>query len=255
MWYQPSLIISVYNQTDYTVECLGALRKHTSGHFQLLLVDNGSDEETGKLLEEATDWFENCKVIRNEINLGFTLAANQGLRAARGEYLVLLNNDVVVTAGWLEGLIRMAESDERVGIVGPKIINANTGRLQGLGGIQFTKQGARAPFGENGDPDDPRFAVPRDCQYVEGSCMLIKRAVIDAIGYLDEAFAPAYYEDTDYCFRAREAGFRVVYSPYSTIRHYASMTARAVEAEGFPLRKVAARNHRLFTQRWAHTFP
>ena len=85
--------------------------------------------------------------------------------------------------------------------------------------------------------------------------MLIKRTVVEAIGYLDEAFAPAYYEDTDYCFRAREAGFRVVYSPYATVYHHATVTARAVEAEGVPLRRLAGQNHRLFMQRWAHRFP
>jgi GT2 family glycosyltransferase len=249
-----SIIIPVYNQPEHTAECLAAVREQTAGEFEVLVVDNGSGRETAKLLGEARSWFKRCEVLRNETNLGFTLAANQGLRAARGQYLVLLNNDVVVTDGWLEGLIRMAEGDDTIGLVGPKIINANTRRLQGIGGLVFTKRGARAPYGEHGDPGDSQFAAPRDCQYLEGSCLLLKRAVVEAIGYLDEAFAPAYYEDTDYCFRAREAGFRVVYSPYATVYHYATVTTQAIQAEGFPLGPVAARNHRLFLQRWAHQF-
>ena len=139
-----TLIIPVYNQPRHTTECLAALAEHTAGEIEILIVDNGSSEETRLVFDEAQNGHARFHVLRNETNLGFTLAANQGLRAAREEYLVLLNNDVVVTAGWLEGLIHMAESDESIGIVGPNIVNANTWRLQGIGGLQSIKQGARA---------------------------------------------------------------------------------------------------------------
>ena len=84
--------------------------------------------------------------------------------------------------------------------------------------------------------------------------MLIKRAVIDEIGVLDEVFAPAYYEDTDYCFRAREAGFRIVYSPYSEIYHHSTVTAQAVNAEDPSHAAAARRNDGIFKARWAHRF-
>jgi GT2 family glycosyltransferase len=84
--------------------------------------------------------------------------------------------------------------------------------------------------------------------------VLIKRAVLERLGYLDEAFAPAYFEDADYGFRAREAGFRLVYSPFAEIYHYSMVTAQAVRREDDSLAAAAARNERLFRQRWAHRF-
>jgi GT2 family glycosyltransferase len=103
-------------------------------------------------------------------------------------------------------------------------------------------------------PPSAELQHPFEVQYVEGSCMLVKRAVIDAIGYLDETFAPAYYEDTDYCFRAREAGFRIVYSPYSEIWHHSAVTADAVKQENPEFAQVAHRNDRIFRERWSHRF-
>jgi len=194
------------------------------------------------------------RVIANDENLGFTKAANQGMKASTGKYVVLLNNDTTVTPGWLTGLIMIAESDDRIGIVGPKTLNPETGRVHSIGGVVFYKDHVELPPGKDCEREDPRFAQSFDCQYIEGSCMLIKRRVIEEIGCLDEAFSPGYYEDSDYCFRAREAGFRCVYSPYSEIYHYSTVTAQAVEREGVSLKEAARRNERIFRERWAHRF-
>ena len=198
-----SLVIPVYNQWAFTEACLGSLRAHTRAEHEIIVIDNASRDQTPARLAELTE--PALTVLSNERNLGFTLAANQGMRAAAGDFVVLLNNDTEVTEGWLEGLLAVAQSDDRIGIVAPKLVRPDSGLLQGIGGLVFCKGGMRAPIGEGMAPDAPGLQHPFEIQYAEGSCMLISRAVIEAIGLLDETYAPAYYEDTDYCFRAREA--------------------------------------------------
>ena len=248
------IVIPVYNQVAYTKDCLASLCEHTDYPFRVIVVDNASCDETPEVLRDHAGRGLALEVITNSENLGFTKAANQGLRASRGRYIVLLNNDTKVTPGWLTGMTMTAESDDRIGIVGPKILNPQTERIHCIGGLLFHKSGVEAPPGQGCARDDPRFAVSFDCQYVEGSCMLIKRHVLSTIGYLDEIFAPGYYEDTDYCFRAREAGFRLAYSPYAEIYHYSTVTAQAVQREDPSLSLAAQRNDRIFRARWAHRF-
>jgi len=250
-----SIVIPVYDQLEHTRACLDSLDEHTRAPWRLIVVDNGSSDGTGEYLAERAAEWDHMTVITNDENAGFTLAVNQGMEAADGRYVVLLNNDTTVTPGWLTGLVMLAESDDRIGLVGPKILHPETGQIRTIGGLVFHMGGkVSPPPGQDQDADDPRFAEPFECQYVEGSCMLVKRAVIDEIGVLDEVFAPAYYEDTDYCFRAREAGFRIVYSPYSEIYHHSTVTAQVVNAEDPSYAAAARRNDRIFKARWAHRF-
>ena len=167
---------------------------------------------------------------------------------------MLLNNDTLVTEGWLSGLLLTADGDKAIGIVGPRILDPRTDLIRCIGGLVFHTTRVEAPPGQGCAKDDPRFAESFDCQYVEGSCMLIKRHVLEVIGYLDEIFSPGYYEDVDYCFRAREAGFRVVYSPHSEIYHHVNVTANAMRREGPSLSQAACRNDRIFRERWGHRF-
>jgi len=249
-----SIVIPVYNQWAFTEACLDSLAAHTDPPHEIIIIDNASSDGTAEHLRRRTGRNGGIAVITNQRNLGFTPAANQGLRAAAGEFVLLLNNDTVLTAGWLEGLQQVAGSDDRIGIVAPKLVRPETGRLQGIGALVFCQDGLRPPVGEGLPPDTPGLQHPFEIQYAEGSCMLIKRAVIDAIGYLDECFAPAYYEDTDYCFRAREAGFRIVYAPGSTVWHHSTVTAQAVRREDSSLQEAQARNDRIFRERWSHRF-
>jgi len=248
------IVTPVYNQLQYTRDCLQSVREYTEIPYRVIVIDNGSTDETPAFLQECIAAGMPIEVITNARNLGFTLAANQGLRASGGRYVVSLNNDTTVTAGWLSGLIMTAESDDSIGIVGPKILNPATGRIHCIGGLVFGKRGMGPPPGQGCERDDPAFAQSFDCQYIEGSCMLIKRRVLEAIGHFDETYAPAYYEDADYCFRAREAGFRLIYSPLSEIYHHSTVTARAVRSENSELDQAARRNDCIFRERWTHRF-
>ncbi|MEN6642398.1 MAG: glycosyltransferase family 2 protein [Armatimonadia bacterium] len=248
------LIIPVFNQVEYTRDCLNSIVAHTTHPYHLIIVDNGSDDGTDAALDEFSRDCPHLEVIRNPENLGFTKAINQGMVASTGRYVVLLNNDTKVTPAWLTGLIVSAEMDDRIGIVGPRTLDPATGRVHNIGGLIFYQAHTSFPLGRGASRHDLQLRQVLDVQYAEGSCMLIKRSVIESIGVLDEVFSPGYYEDSDYCFRAREAGFRIVYSPYSEIYHHATVTATALEQSGKGISRVALRNEMIFRSRWAHRF-
>jgi len=247
-----AVIIPVHNALGYTRQCLESIGRHTRPPYQVIVVDNGSDDGTGEWLAEMMGAGWSLQVISNQENLGFVIAANQGLRATEAEWRVLLNNDTVVCAGWIEGMLFVLGLDERIGIVGPKTLWPDEDRIMATGGLLFTRGGSYLPVGRGAARTDPRFSAPEDRQYIEGSCMLITRAVIEAIGLLDETYSPGYWEDADYCFRARQAGFRCVYSPFAEIRHYAGITARQPEV----LAQLRARGGQEgeFRRRWSRFF-
>lgn len=234
-----SIVIVTYNRLELTRQCVDSLVAHTSQPYELLFVDNASRDDTVAYLKER---FGPESIIANDSNEGFVRAANQGIAAARGDYVLLLNNDTVVTSGWLEALQRAAERSADVGIVGGKIVGPD-GRVQ-LAGAYIAFDGSARMIGEGLSPEDPSLAQEREVCYVGGHCMLIKREVLDAIGPLDESYGFGYHEDTDYCYRAREAGFRVVYTPDCVVHH---------QLFGTPLperQKIIAENQRLFLNKW-----
>jgi len=247
-----AIIIPVHDAWHYTQQCLESIRANTGPPSRMIVVDNGSTDETGDQLRRLAAGGWPLQVISNDENLGYTIAANQGLRAADADHLVLLNNDTLVLPGWIEGLLFVLELDERIGIAGPKVVSPAQDCIMATGGLIFARSGSYLPIGRGAARHDPRFCTPEDRQYIEGSCMLITRRVIDAIGYLDEAYSPGYYEDADYCFRARAAGFRTVYSPFAEIIHFAGVTARRPEV--LALLRSRAGQEVLFRRRWSRQF-
>jgi GT2 family glycosyltransferase len=247
-----AIIVPVHNALEYTRQCLESVRRHTRAPYRLIVVDNVSRDGTAEYLRDAVHEGWPLQVITNPENLGCTLALNQGMRATQAEYIILLNNDTVVCPQWVEGLLLVARLDPRIGIVGPKILCPSRGCILATGGLVFTRAGCRLPPGRGASRHDPRFCAPEDRQYIEGSCMLVKREVIERIGLLDEAYAPAYYEDADYSFRARAHGFRTVYSPFSEIYHYAGVTADMPDVAA--MLRARRGQEQLFRTRWARDF-
>lgn len=206
----------------------------------MVFVDNASSDGTVGFLWER---FGPDAVISNDTNQGFIRAANRGISAARGEYILLLNNDTLVSQGWLSGLRRSAERSRDVGIVSGKIVGPD-GRVQ-LAGAYMAFDGSARMIGEGLRPDDVSLAGEREVCYVGGHCFLVKREVINAIGLLDESYGFGYHEDTDYCYRAREAGFKVVYTADCVVQH---------ELHGTPLTERSAiinENRQRVLGRWS----
>jgi GT2 family glycosyltransferase len=206
-----SIIVTVHNAIEYVRTCLNAILRNTSPPYELVLVDDGSEEETCHYLRRfATE--QGALLIRNEAASGYTKAANQGLRAARGEYVLLLNSDTIVTENWLDRMVMCAESDPHIGIVGPL---SNRAGWQSVPEVVRGGEWATNELPENWSVQDMARAVaattgrtyPR-IPFLNGFCLLIKRQVLEGVGYFDEVnFGRGYGEENDYCLRARAAGW------------------------------------------------
>ncbi len=220
-----SVVVVNWNQEGLTAECLRSLARLDYPDRQIILVDNGS--RAGSLDQIEAD-FPNVTLIRHEQNLGFTGGNNAGIRRALAEgpeYVMLLNNDAEVAPDMLRRLVDFAESDARIGIVGPLICYYDEPRrVWSAGGLIDPYTGNSTSMGE-GEVDDGHFA-PREVEYVSGCALLVKRAAIEQIGLLDDRFF-MYYEETDWCARAREAGYQCWLVPESKVWHKVSLQARA----------------------------
>lgn len=209
-----SIVIPVWNGLPYLPACLEALQAQGDSDFEVIAVDNASSDGSADLIAQQ---YPQVRLIRHLINRGFAGACNSGLRAAEGELLVLLNQDTQVQQGWLEAL-RERLADPQVGVVGCKIRYPD-GRIQHAGGWIEWPLGLAHHFGQ-GEPDDGQWDIARMVEYVTGAAVAFRRDVVERIGLLDEGFRPAYFEDTDFCFRAREAGYEVWYEPKAVLLHH-----------------------------------
>lgn len=223
-----SIVIPLWQGADTILDCLNALTANTEGvPHEIICVDNASPDESGAIVQQN---YEEVTVLRQPVNLGFAGGVNVGLRAAKGDVLVLLNQDCLVRPGWLEPLTETFERFPACGIAGCTILNAD-GTVNHAG-ARLERPGAYGiHLTEIADG-------PVEADYVTGAVFAIRRTTWAAIGALDEDFYPAYYEESDYCYRARRRGFEVRYVPDSQAEHLFS--ARDWQAD--PI-KHAANQH------------
>ena len=243
-----SIVIPVFNNWRLTRQCLQSLNQHTPlGLIEVIVVNDGSTDETAGALTSTPG----VKVVTSVRNVGFTLAANSGARAARGEFVVFLNNDTQVLPGWLEGLLG-AMDDPAVGAAGSKLLFPK-GRLQEAGGLVWS-DATGWNIGRGDDPNAPQYNFLHDVDYCSAASLMVRATALREAGYFDERFAPAYYEDTDLCFTIRALGYRVVYQPESAVVHlegrtHGSDTHRGVAAAASKANQE--RNRPVFSAKWA----
>jgi len=239
-----SIIIPAYNNLKFTLECLQALAKAEGlDAAETLVIDDASSDDTFAVLPLV----QGLRIVTNAENLGFIRTCNRAAAEARGEVLIFLNNDVQVRDGWLAPLVE-ALDDPKVGAVAPKMLFPD-GRLQEAG-ARINADGTSEMIGLFQDPALPRWNTPREVDYASGACLAVRRADFAALEGFDLAFAPAYCEDADLCFRLRERGAKILYEPRSEIIHHLSVTANSIDS-GYKLR-LATRNQQRFVKRWAH---
>jgi glycosyltransferase involved in cell wall biosynthesis len=210
-----SIVIPLFNKVEYTEQCLEALISNTPEDlYEVILVDNASSDGTAELLASLEG---DVQVIRNPENMGFARACNQGAALARGQYVIVLNNDTLPQPGWLEALIAEADADPSVGLVGCKLLYPDTGKVQhaGIGWIDGLPD---HPF-RHADAQAPEVNQVRDLDMVTGACMLIRRDVFERVGGFDDGFLNGA-EDIDLCLQVRRAGYRVRYTPESVLFHH-----------------------------------
>jgi GT2 family glycosyltransferase len=208
-----SVILVLFNRAELTFGCLRSVRETAAG-AEVIIVDNNSTDDTARLIERL----DGVRVIRNAENRHFLRAVNQAAEMARGKYLLLLNNDSQLLPGTPRAALDTIERDSRIGAVGGRIMLLD-GTLQEAGSIVW-RDGSCLGYGRGDNPFSPPYMFRRDVDYCSGAFLLTPREVWQRFSGFDEAFNPAYYEETDYCMRLWENGLRVVYEPEAAVLHY-----------------------------------
>ncbi len=227
------IIIPIWNQRERTERCLESVLKE-SGPIRLILIDNGSEAPTrGYLREFAAHSPVPVQLVHNAENRGFIQAVNQGIRASRAPWVCLLNNDTVVTAGWLEEMIRVGESDPRIGLVNP-----TSNSLGFHAGKTPLETYARSLREQSGRWTELTTAL--------GFCLLARRSLFDQVGLLDEAYGMGNFDDDDLSRRVREAGKLCVRAGGAYVYHEEKVSFR--ELPGWE--KEFEENRRRFQRRW-----
>lgn len=238
-----SIIIPVYNQFNYTYNCLRSILSHSgSVKYEVIIADDCSTDQT----KEIEKIVEGIRVIHNKTNLRFLRNCNHAIGSATGKYVLFLNNDTQVQANWLSPLVELMERDETVGMTGSKLVYPD-GSLQEAGGIVW-KDGSAWNYGRNDDPLDTKYNYVREVDYISGASIMIRKDLLLKLDGFDDEFAPAYYEDTDLAFRVREAGYKVIYQPLSVVVHFEGKSNGTDERTGLKSYQVV--NSKKFYKRW-----
>ncbi|MGA7723576.1 MAG: glycosyltransferase [Ignavibacteriaceae bacterium] len=236
-----SIIIPVYNNLNLTSDCLESIRLFTRIRHEIILIDNGSSEDIESLKLRHPD----LKIIRNNVNKGFPIAVNQGIRHANGENILIANNDIIVSEGWLERLVEVINSKPEIGIVGP-ISNSVSG-LQLDTDANYKSQTEYINYSRTIKTKNKGkvFEFPR----IVFLCALIKKEVIAKIGGLDERFSPGNLEDDDFCLRAQLAGYKAFIVKDVFIHHYGSSSFKKQGEEAYL--ELISKNRKIFMDKWS----
>ncbi|QEE23701.1 glycosyltransferase [Rhodanobacter glycinis] len=239
-----SIVIPVHGKFAYTIACLRSLAKHgASAASETIVVDDASPDDSAAMLSRVTG----LRLLCNEENLGFVGSCNAGAAAARGEFLLFLNNDTQVTSGWLDALLQCFEDHPDCGIAGSRLVYPD-GRLQEAGGLVFA-DGSSWNIGRFEPRDAAAFRYRRETDYVSGAALMIRREVFQRIGGFDARYTPAYYEDTDLAFAVRKLGLHVFYEPASTVIHCEGISAGTDLSTG--MKRHQRPNQAKFVDKWA----
>jgi GT2 family glycosyltransferase len=228
-----SIIIPLYNGAALIPACLNAVLPQVQehGNAEVIVVDNASTDNW----EQALAPFKAAiRHHRLSFNTGFATAVNVGIQLSRGEIIILLNQDAIVQASWLNALLARFEASPQAAIVGSKCMRAD-GTIDHAGGIIRLPLFYTAHFGL-GEPDLPPYNQPYQPDYVTGAALALRRALLDRVGWFDQGFYPAYYEETDLCLRARDAGYEVWYEPAAVVLHQSNQ----MPLEQMSIERIAA---------------
>ncbi len=239
-----SIVIPVHNQVDFTHACLASVQAHSGEiSYEVIVVDDASTDSTFDIISKIPG----ITYLRSEKNSGFIASCNKGARAAKGGYLLFLNNDTVVTPGWLANLLATFQLEPQAGLVGSKLIYPD-GRLQEAGGIVW-RDGSAWNRGKCKDPSDPEYNYLREVDYCSAASVMIPKPLFASLGGFDTKYSPGYYEDTDLAFKVRRHGCKVLYQPLSEVIHYEGATGGTDLSTG--AKKHQEINRTTFANSWA----
>ncbi|WP_214510685.1 glycosyltransferase [Pseudomonas brassicacearum] len=244
LYEKVSIVLVTYNNLNLTIQCVNSILRNTTWpNYQLIVVDNGSEDGTGDYLERLRQEVPTAKVILNPDNRGFAAANNQGLREADGDILLLLNNDTVVPDGWLDPLVRHLR-DPSIGLVGP-VTNAvgNEAKIE----VSYTDIQQMQDFSDGYTKAHKGQSF--DISMLAMFCVAFRRGILEEVGYLDEAFGIGMFEDDDYSRRVQAAGYRTVCAEDAFIHHYGQASFRKLIASG-EYQALWDKNQAYFESKW-----
>jgi GT2 family glycosyltransferase len=230
-----SAVIVSFNTREHLLRCIVSLESHVTLPLDVVVVDNGSSDGSAGAVRRT---HPAARVIENGVNLGFAAATNRGLREARAAYCLLLNSDAEVTAGSVEALAAILDERADVGIVGPRTVGADGGPQVSFGPdltpVSEWRQRRLVRALRERRPETVRevemmSAREQEPAWVSGACLLARKSALDAVGGLDERFF-LYEEDVDLCLRARQAGWRVLYTPRAVVMHHLGRSMETIPA-------------------------
>jgi GT2 family glycosyltransferase len=210
-----SVIIPMHAKAVWTARCLVSIKAFPpQAPIEVIVADDASPPGTLR----GFDTIARLRLLRSSVNRGFLLTCNEAAKAARGEFLLFLNNDTEVTEGWLDPLLAALEAWPGAGAAGAKLVFPD-GSLQEAGGVLWA-DGSGANFGRGGDPGAPEYNYTREVDWCSGACLLVRAALWQRLGGFDPVFSPAYCEDSDFALRLRAIGFATIYVPESSVIHH-----------------------------------
>jgi len=214
-----SIIIVTFNSGKFISECLDSILDSNYPKMEVIAVDNGSTDNS---IDQLSKYKDKIKIISAGKNLGFASGNNLGIKESNGEIIILINPDVFVTKNSFRELVLPFLSDNKIMITGPKILYPHSSKIQSAGGMLY-KNGLSRHIGY-GEKDTNQYDFARTVDYVTGAAMAIRKKLFDITGLFDDIYFPAYFEEVEKCFLAKKLGYKVVYSPQSTVYHYESTT-------------------------------
>ena len=238
-----SIVVLSYNGLEeVTRPCIESIMKNTPlGTYELVLVDNASADGSAAYFEALRAQYDHVTLCINQQNKGYAGGNNDGMRVAKGAYIVLLNNDTLVPSGWLDRLLGLLKSNENVGLVGPVTNSAgNEQRIEITGLNESNFEQRIAPYLERQRAQ--WFTTERLSFY----CVGMKRAVMERVGFLDERFGLGMFEDDDYCIRVRNAGYALAVIEDCYVYHKGSVSFGKLSVDSY--RELFEKNRALFNQ-------
>jgi GT2 family glycosyltransferase len=258
MTYLVDIIIPTFNQEEFTIQCISSIVKNTRD-YRIIWVDNGSEESSRRTVEEVLSFTPHLH-IQNPTNQGFVQAVNRGLEASNSQYIVILNNDTIVTPEWFDNLKRVFQSQNAVGLVGP--LTSTDGSWQGINRLRtdprFADDFADLPEVnlENHPDQIADILKNKFCgQSVEIRgmiaffCVLTSKEVVEKVGLLSEDYGLGFCDDDDYCIRVRNAGFKLFVAKDTFIYHFHRTTFRSLFDDD-QIKEMIKNNKTLFKQKW-----
>ncbi len=252
-----SVILLLHNKSAYSRRCFDGLLGTPYRPFEIIAVDNGSSDDTAKMLDEYQQSFSavgiNLKRLSFEENLGAITGRNKALELVAGKFVVFMDNDVTPrTSTWMRRLVEYLQAHSGVGVVAPKMIYPSDPHLIQCAGCDVSPTG-RVWFRGRGEAcQAAEFNSERECQALISACWMMPAAVIEQLGPLDTGFSPVQFEDIDYCYRLREIGLKAMFFPEVEMYHFENVTTGRTGNLNY--KYLTVKNGMLFKEKWQHMF-